>query len=102
VNGIGSSALPVGAVVALLSSTAGQSLRAVTATGWPTLLSVKSRGIVRRGGQIVSAKKWAGPVVFWKVAIGANPRGCIGAPMSGFAGNMTPYQIAPWLGWWIT
>src|SRR5680860_192875 len=102
VSGIGFSAPLGAAVAALLSSTAGQSLRAVTATGWPTLLSEKSRGIVRRGGQIVSATKWAGPVAFWKAVTGASPRGCTGAPMSGFAGNMTPSQIAPWSGSWIT
>jgi hypothetical protein len=38
----------------------------------------------------------------WKVVIRGNPRGCTGAPMNGFAGNTTLFQIVPWLGSWIT
>ena len=101
-SGIGSSALPVGAVAVSPFSTAGQSSRAVIATGWPTLLSGKSRGIELHGRRIASGTKWAGLVASLKVVIGASPGECTGAPMSSFARNTTPCQIAPWSGSWIT
>jgi len=53
----------------------------------PTLPSVKSRGITLRGERIASVTKWAGLAASWKAVIGASPRECTGAPMSGFAWN---------------
>lgn len=83
-------------------TSAGNPCPAVSAISWSTLLSGKILGIERHGKRNASGTRWAGLVAFWKVATGASPRECTGAPMSGFAANTTRCQIAPWLGSWNT